>query len=394
MTFELFPELSAEVLGGVLSNHARLQVSDDISLETARTLNSMGLIDIVTQEYTLCVNDEDPDYFSLSADQYSCDGEIDIGQDVCPSCGRQIDNQYAKQHFNATYIELRLQSFAAYIEAAIKELPDIADVERASSSKFRVTLSNGRILSVILLSNSTEISEKYEGIYFGGAHLYIYFATYDRPLTTLLSENYVLWLGDFLSLSPFNIAQRFLIAASQPLNIGRFELSQYEKLFDTYITGSWQDFEKRFVPELMERIIQNPKRLELYLTDLQGLSQTLLGSFSVSIGGAGKTDIRFISKYEYVSTIFHPHNIADGKRYASSSLRAEDVIKVLNHMMQIPFQQKLSAVIFAATNEIQSGAWANICSYRDSQGYWLIVILPRYLIIELLVVFDSIDLIM
>lgn len=395
MEYRLFPELTPDALKTVLRNDARVDTGDQLSLETAEALEELGLIRLSLREYTRCVNDVDPDYHQLSPEQRLCDGEIDVQQDVCPVCGRQVEDQSAKQRFGVVYIRFLPQGIAEYVEDALRHIPAVRSVDRAGENSVSANLDNGRTLRVILLNPAAGLRERYGGIYFGGAHLFVYYAIYEKPLTNLLNENAVIWLGDFLSCPERYVRERLLLATAPSQVADRITLEECDQQFTAYVDRtSWQDFEKRFVPRLLDRIMQGPQKLQDYLHDLQALDNSILGAFPVSIGGAGQTDIRLISKYEIMSAVFHPNNIGDAKRYsAASTVTSDDVRDVLNHLNQIPQVNQGSAIIFASTDEVQSGAWANICRYRDVHGYWQIVILPKYLILELLAVFDALDLI-
>lgn len=395
MRYELFPELTPKTLNAVLRNNIRIDAVDDLSLETAKALQELGLIRVIERNYTRCVNTSDPDYHQLSPEQRRCDGEIDLHQDVCPICGRQIEAQSSKEAFSVSYILLEYVRIAEYIEKTLSQITEVASVNKISANSLNLHLKNGRMLKVVLLNSTTDMNERYEGIYFAGTHLYIYYAIYDKPPTNLLNNKAIMWLGDFLSQSEHTLSDQILKASAPTQSVNQKTFEACEQLFDQYIQKViWQDFEKLFAPGLINHIIQKPNIAQAYLNDLQALDHTIFGSFPVSIGGAGETDLRLITKYEIMSTVFAAKNILDAKRYSvTSSITSEHVIGIVNHLNQIPRNDQGSAIILASTDQIQSAAWANVCRYRDTHHYWQIVILPKYLVIELIAIFDAYDLI-
>lgn len=395
MTSELFPELTIESLHAVLRNNARLDSSDDISLETAAVLQDLGLVEISQRDFVLCINPKDVDYYRLSAHQRLCDGEIDTTQNVCPQCGRQIEDVASKEHFTATYISLEYQGVVIYIGNTLRQLSSVRRVNQVNDHSFTLELNNNRLLTVIILTAHAPTTSRYYGLYFGDAYLYIYVPVYERPASHLLSENKILWLGDFLSLRKPELENRIVAASAHLPLVERKTLHEWDSQFEKFVMNiSWQDFEKAFIPSLLKRIIESPDKITTYLDDLSALDRTILGTFPVSVGGAGETDIRLISKLEIMSTVFASRNLADAKRFSGSTLITADHVRdVLIHLNQVPVADRASAIIFASTNEIQSAAWAQVCRFRDAQHYWQIVIIPRFLLLELLAVFDAYDLI-
>src|SRR5690606_28372594 len=119
-----------------LRNDARVDSEDQFSLEIAETLEELGLIRLSLREYTRCVNYIDPDYHQLSPEQRLCDGEIDVQQDVCPVCGRQVEDQSSKQHFGVVYIHFLLRGIAKYVEDALRQIPTVESVDRAGDNSF------------------------------------------------------------------------------------------------------------------------------------------------------------------------------------------------------------------------------------------------------------------
>lgn len=395
MTSESFPEMNRKHLKLILRDGATLDGADDLLIEDAKKLEQLNLIHTKRRDYTLCVNQYDTDYHRLKHEARNCLGEIPTEQDECPVCGRQIENQNQKQRFTVFNVNISWEGIELYINNIFYSIPEVVSTISSDGGIYHITLNNGQSINLILLEPKTPMEGRYRGIYYSDNCIYIYCRIYDRPVTDILNEKMVMWLGDFLSQSCEDIASRLLIASGLAQNEHLLRYEEYDRLFEIYVTGvTWQNFEKQFVPKLINHIINNPLKLQDYLHHLHALNNTMLGSFPVSIGGAGKTDSRLIEKFSYMQTVFKPNNIMDAKRYhGRTQLRSADIIGVNDHLTMLGREANASAIIFTSTDNIHSTAWAKICEYKDTNGYWRIAIIPKPLILELLAFFDAIDLI-
>lgn len=394
MTSQLFPELESKALRRILVQDARLPGSEDIYLDIAAVLEQLGIISTRKRTYTHCVNRNDPDYHLLPYEARDCEGQIEINHSVCPECGRQIDDQSHKEQYELTYIQLDYTGILNYVEKALDELDNISSVTRKSDTAFSLDLVNGRKLQVVLLAPQTPLPDRFSGLYFSETpNLYIYVSSSEQPPTNIVNQQMVCWLGSFLSQSSSDL-QTVIDLAAITFDPGSYQ--NYEKAsqaFDDYISRvTWQDFEQQFVPQLIHHIIQKPQVMENYLEQLRRVNSSILGSFPVALGGAGNTDLRMVQKFEFMSRAFRPDNIADAKRYTRTRLTSDDVRDVVFHLNTVPDGDSRSAVIFISSS-VASSAWSRIFELYDSKKYWVILPIERYLIIELITVFDAFGLI-
>jgi hypothetical protein len=395
MTLQLFPELESKALRRILVQDTRLQGSEDIYLDVAKVLEQLGIVSTRKRTYTHCVNHNDPDYHSLPYEARDCEGEIEINHSVCPECGRQIDDQTHKEQYEVTYVQLDYTGIVNYVEKALGELDNVSSVMRKSDTAFSLGLVNGRKLEVVLLAPQTPLPDRFSGLYFSETpNLYIYVSSFEQPRTNIVNQQMVCWLGSFLS-QPSGDLETMIDLAAVTFDPGSYQ--NYEKAsqaFDDYInTVSWQDFEQIFVPELLQRIARQPQTLSSYLERLQRLRRSVLGAFPVALGGAGNTDLRLIDKFEYMNAAFDARNIADAKNYTGkNTLSSNDVVGISHHLLNIPVSQRRSAIVFV-TSSVAPSAWVNILNLRDSNDYWMIIPIPKYLIVELIAVFNCFDLI-
>ena len=92
-----------------------------------------------------------------------------------------------------------------------------------------------------------------------------------------------------------------------------------------------------------------------------------------------------------MNELFRGGAIADAKRYVRSELELKDFREVLNHLMTAPTRPR-NAVIFVSTDKVRSSVWDEVMKLRNNEGYWKIIVLTKYMILELLAALDACDL--
>jgi len=92
-----------------------------------------------------------------------------------------------------------------------------------------------------------------------------------------------------------------------------------------------------------------------------------------------------------MNEVFAGNAIADAKRYVQSKLEQNHVSKILLHLMTDP-QKPSCAIVFLSTDEVRSSAWEAVMRLRNNEGFWKIIVLTKYMILELLTQLDAVKL--
>ena len=334
----------------------------------------------------------DPDYEEL--EERDCDGIIElVAPDlayVCPNCGRPIDRIASKTVFEAIRICLIPDGIVKYVRRSIKSLPIVDQLKPVGYAAANVWLRDGRTLTLTII-DFAEARYRYAGQYFAEPYLQVVASPINEPVKHILEEANYIELADLLSQDEAWLAERVDLAA-YPIQ-DRPQLTRLEALFDNMLSrrDGWQYFEQQFIPGLYAHVDRHPTLVNRYLRQLKRWNDTVLGYFSVSIGGAGRTDLGQINKLEIMNELFRGGAIADAKRYVRSELELKDFREVLNHLMTAPTRPR-NAVIFVSTDKVRSSVWDEVMKLRNNEGYWKIIVLTKYMILELLAALDACDL--
>jgi hypothetical protein len=383
---ELFPEKDKAISERILREGMRFTNPSEEVLNTLDCFRALGIIQVEKKVSVRCSNEKDNDY--LYRDDLDCPGEIFIssseGEYYCPECGRPINDISSKEHFQKYAISLDPNGTETYVKNALNSLSNIKEIESTSRFVFNVITVNDKNLRVVIPPYS-EIKYHYAGLFFAEPSLYIIPSPLQEPTMTVLEKRQYLGLVDLLSCSTEEIAERLELAAI-PIEGRRF-YSDLERKFDQMITRhkdhGWQYYEQEFIPALLRYISENPNLIQQYLEKLQRLIHTIFGEFIVPIGGSGSPDFIPINKFEFFNQVFRGESIGDAKCYVHSTLSYDDVSTINGHIDIDPKGAK-SAIVFVAGNEISSTAWNFVSRLRQNSGYWKIMIIPKYLILELI----------
>ncbi len=383
---KLFPELDRELVRHILRNGVRVTGENTIAGEVLQCLRALGLVTIQEHRYVRCAYRDDYDF--LDREVLDCPGRVELDSEVedycCPDCGQPIGDIKRKTVFVECEVRLSPAGIEGYLGHVLESLEVVEAVEKTGTTAFEVKLQSGMRLKVVV-PDYAEIRHRFAGLFFAEPTLYVIASSINEPVKTVLEERQHLQLADVLSSSASAI-QEILTIAAVPIP-GRRDLSEVEARFDEMITRQgnryWQFFEQDFVPALIRHMTENPLLAQRYLEILRRLSGTIFGEFYVPIGGAGVADLRPIDKYHLMNQVLTGNATGDAKCYPRSALSYDDVIKVNYHLDSDPTEATM-AIIYLASDDVASTAWSAMMKLRQSNGAWKVIILPKYLLLELI----------
>jgi hypothetical protein len=383
---KLFPELDRELLRHILRNGARVKGENTIAGEVLQRLRDLGVV--VTQEHTYVRCAYKDDYDFLDREVLDCPGRIELDSEdedyYCPDCGQPIGDIERKTVFVEYEVRLSPVGIEEYLERVLESLEVVEAVEKTGMTAFEVKLQGGIFLKVVV-PDYAEIRQRFVGLFFAEPTLYVIASSINEPVKTVLEERQYVQLADVLS-SSVSAIQGILGTAAIPIP-GRRSLREVEAKFDEMIARhgqrAWQFFEQDFVPVLIRHMTENPLLAQRYLEILRRLSGTVFGEFYVPIGGAGVADLRPIDKYRLMNQVFAGNATGDAKCYPKSALSYDDVIKVNYHLDSDPTEATM-AIIYLAGDDVASTAWSAMMKLRQTNGAWKVIILPKYLLLELI----------
>jgi hypothetical protein len=383
---ELFPELDRDLVQHILRNGVRLKAEDTTISETLQYLLNLSIITIQEHRYVRCAYRDDYDF--LEREVLDCPGRVELdpaGEDYyCPECGEPIGNVERKTVFIEYEVNLSPGGIETYLDHLLNSLESVTEVAKVGFAAFDLQIHEGMPLTVVVPEYS-EIRHRFAGLFFAEPMLYIIASPINEPVTTVLDKRQYLQLADFLSNAAHRIEESIKFA-SVPIS-GRRSLVEVEAKFDEMLARrgkqAWQFFEQDFIPALVLHITENPALVQEYLESLRRLSGTIFGEYYVPIGGAGRTDLRPINKYEMMNQLFAGNLIGDAKCYISSSLAYDDVREVNFHLDVDP-TKPAAAMISVAGDSIVSTAWNAAMELRQRYGFWRIIIITKYLLLEII----------
>lgn len=386
---KLLPALDKSQIRHILRDGIRIDAGDSNAIGTASRLEALGLIHLNKRRYVRCVYQADPDYEEL--EDRSCGGIIELSEAdpayICPNCGRPIDRVAEKTVFEDVRISLISEGIVKYVRGSIRSLPIVCRLEPVSYAAANAWLKDGRTF-ILTIIDFAEARYRYAGQYFAEPFLQVIASPINEPGKHVLEEGNFIGLADLLSRDEAWLTEKVDLAAC-PIR-DRPQLSRLEALFDNMLLrkDGWRYFEQQFVPDFYAHVDQHPTLVSRYLNQLKRWNDTVLGYFSVPIGGAGRTDLVQINKLEIMNELFRGGAIAEAKRYVRSTLELEDFREVLNHLMTAPTRPR-NAVIFTSSDRVRSSVWDEAMKLRRNEDYWKIIVLTKYMMLELLAALDA-----
>lgn len=387
---KLFPELDRELVRHILRNGVRVTGENTTAGEVLQCLRALGLVTIQEHRYVRCAYRDDYDF--LDRKVLDCPGRVELDSKVkdyyCPDCGQPIGDIERKTVSVEYEVRLSPDGIEGYLEHVLESLDVVEVVKKTGTTAFEVRLQGGMRLKVVV-PDYAEIRHRFAGLFFAEPMLYVIASSINEPVKTVLEERQYIQLADVLSSSASAI-QEILRTAAVPIP-GRRDLSEVEARFDEMITRQgnryWQFFEQDFIPALVLHITENPALVQRYLESIKRLSGTVFGEYYVPIGGAGRTDLRPISKLEMMNQLIRGNSIGDAKCHRESTLTYKHIATVNLHLDKDPVAN--TAVIYVANDNIASTAWDTVMDLRKRDGTWKIIILPKYLLLELITTLEA-----
>ncbi len=387
----MFPRLNKRRTAHILCDGIRVDQTD-LDYTVAIKLAELDLIKAEQHKSVRCANPEDPDY--PERQNRACEGVIEVGSLTriyyCPECGQPVGNIARKKQFEAVEITLNPKGIVSFVKRSIRSLTNVKTIDTLAYGVFSVSLTDGRKLQLVVLDYA-EARYRFAGLYFSEPCLYVIVSPINEPITHVLEEPSYTQFTDILSQEAGWLAGKLDLAAYPVPD--RMALAPVEQKFDAMLAKpkGWQHFEQVFTPALQRHISENPALLNGYLGQLRRLSGTVFNYFNVPIGGADRTDMRPINKLQLMNEVFEGNAIVDAKRYVKSSLEQEHIDKILRHLEVDP-QRPRRAVIFLSTNRVSPSAWEVVMQLRNKNSYWKIIVLTKYMLLELLTSLEAIEL--
>jgi len=383
---ELFPELDRDLVRRILRNGVRLKAKDTFVSETLQYLLNLAVVTTQKHRYVRCAYRDDYDF--LDREVLDCPGRVELNpaeEDYyCPECGQPIGNVERKTVFVECEVRLNPVGIETYLDRVLRSLEVVKTVEKIGLAAFGVQIEGGMPLTVVVPDYSG-FRHRFAGLFFAEPTLYIIASPINEPIKTVLDERQYIQLAGLLSNPALEIEEALKIAAV-PIP-GRKSLIEIESRFDEMIARhgkrAWQFFEQGFIPALILHITQNPELAQRYLNALRRLSGTILGEYCVPIGGAGVADLRPIGKFDLMNQVFVGNATGDAKCYPRSALSYNDVVTVNYHLDSDPTGATM-AIIYLAGDDVASTAWNAMMDLRQPNGNWKVIILPKYLLLELI----------
>lgn len=382
-----FPELIQQQVERLLHDRMRINDSDISLFETAKRLAEFGVVSMQEYQYVLCVNLVDPDY--LSVEDFGCEERIyfDSAEETvyCPACGRYIEDLSKKQVFVEHEISLNIIGVSNYIKETLNNVSDVVSVDEVRTGVYEIKFQNALRLMIVMPEMCSDLEYRSRGLFFGEPCAYLTISSLHCDIHTVLEQNQHLKLSDLLCEPASNIEDCLKLAAV-PI-VGRRDFgdisSRFDAMMERHKIRGWQFFEQDFIPNLLKHISENPALVESYLQRLKRLNGTIWGDYYVPVGGAGQPDSIPINKFEIMNQVCSGSMITDAKHYGKASLSRDDVNTVFMHL-NTSVVQAHQAVIFMSSDQVVSTAWIQVAELKRNFGKWKIIIVPRYLLFELI----------
>ena len=322
-------------------------------------------------------------------EDFRCDERIyfDSVEDTvdCPACGRYIEDLSEKQVFVEHEISLNITGVLNYAKEALSNISSMVSVHEVKKGVYEVEFQNTLRLMIVMPEICSDLEYRSRGLFFAEPCAYLTISSLHCDIHTVLEQNQHLKLSDLLCESASSI-EEFLKLAVVPIVKRRYfgDISdRFDVMMERHKSRGWQFFEQDFIHNLLKHISGNPALTESYLQCLKRLDGTIWGEYYVPVGGAGQPDSIPINKFEMMNQICSGSMIADAKYYGKSSLSSDDVNTIFMHLHTNVVQAK-QAVIFMSSDQVVSTVWTRLAELKRNQGRWEIIVVPRYLLFELI----------
>lgn len=397
----LFPELPRDVVRHLLRDGLTINQEDVQSRKVLESLSDLDVVTIREHSYVRCACRDDYDY--LDRDDLNCEGRTKVVPTVedyyCPECGQPIGDVSRKIHSVEYEVNLNSEGIERYLLSALDSLESVQDAVLVGPAAYSVVTAEGMPLTVLIpdimpqyrrhadLRTRTQLQSA--GLLFSQPTLYVVASPINECPTTPLEEAQYANLADWLS-RPESVLEETIARSATEVE-GRYDLGEIESRFDEMIArhpeGDWQFFEQEFVPALLNHITSNPGVVEGYLSLLRRLSSTIFGYYHVPVGGAGQPDFIPINKFDLMKQFIQGNIEGDAKCLVKSSLTNDDMAAIVYHLDRSKAGARM-AVVFVAGHDIASTAWTGMVEMKQ-EGLWRVIIIPKYLILELIAALEG-----
>ncbi|MHA1756188.1 MAG: hypothetical protein ACTSVV_05410 [Promethearchaeota archaeon] len=337
---------------------------------TIQKLIDLRLIEVEEKTYVKCVNRNDDDFLDLTEDQKMCSGTsyIDGVQDYCECdvCGRRL--------IIANKEKFKNYSVSINYDTVINLL-----IDKIGNSRFEINrnnahieildeMENKRVLCILDLCDNVECKSKF---YYSDSIIYIYC---DKIYGNIQATPNIIWFFDFLTINSDQII--YFIKDNAPL----VNSNKIRTIMANYIdTMSWQEFED-FIPRILNYIREHPNKYNEGLTSLQKHSGTIFSSFSIKLGGSGRTDAYSINLLDYLCFLLKPDISIEVKHSnqnnIKNSIRRSDLRELMDHAYQkegviITNRKNIDAYVMDRCIQLK----------KENNGNWKYIVIHRPLLI-------------
>lgn len=397
-----FPEIEADKkqVGNLLRKGRRIR-KGYFDSKTREFLESQGLVTYAQTHLVQCANPDDPDYEQLADRQRECEGVVKVdpeepfGGYECDRCGRPIGDIRRKEitdHLEVAH--LNREVLLSYFAAAIEDLPVVDNVQEASSGVFKVGLVEGKGFRVVCPRYAPPEYQQ-RGLFFNPPTLFVHVSPLEVRDWTVLERRQHIFLADFLTKPRVEVAEHVCESAAPVENAPELEdvLSDLKGAVERHSGNTTEKgtYFELVCREVLRRIREKRDTAKGYLNRIKRLRDTIFGEIQVQLGGAGGTDIISIDKYELLQQFFEGGFIADAKCYGKSTFGQDERREVLDHLESNDYDAD-QAIVMMYGEDIAASTWRKIYGYKqNNNGRWRILVVPQYLFLELVHVFDARD---
>jgi hypothetical protein len=397
-----FPEIEADSkeVGNLLRKGRRVR-KRFVDSEPREFLESQGLVSYKQAHTVQCANPDDPDYERLSDRQRECEGVVEVNPEEsfggyeCNRCGRPIGDIREKEITEHVKVAgFNKEKLLLYVSAAFEDLPVVDDVQKDYSGVFSVELVEGNRLHVVVPRYAPPEYQQ-RGLFFNPPTLFVHVSPLEVRDWTVLERRQHIFFADFMTKPKVEIAEHVSESAAPVENAPELEdlLSDLKDAVERHSGNTTEKgtYFELVCREVLRRIQEERDTAQRYLNRLKRLKDTVFGEIQVQLGGAGGTDIISIDKYELLQQFFEGGFIADAKCYGKSTFGQDERREVLDHLESNDYDAD-HAIVMMYGEDIAASTWRKVYGYKqNNNGRWRILIIPQYLFLELVHVFNARD---